>query len=224
MTCTNQINRKDKNSVVFLWDLHEVVFQKSWRHWIKIFFSFNQKVEIFKHLSPRIIKLGFLCIAEKCRLINSPITTEELFIAAQESNNFALAELIMQICCAYTPIVQTIDIIKALHSQGYVHHIGSNIGYCAYKEFIHVYPDIFSLFSHAQVVEKNINHASFIKKPNPAYYTLHMQTYDLQPSNIIFIDDKKQNIKSAKRLGMNAIRFKNPKQLKKRLLQIGFDI
>ena len=44
------------------------------------------------------------------------------------------------------------------------------------------------------------------------------------PQQILFIDDKESNIEVAKKLGVNVIKFKDYKQLKKDLKEFGVEV
>lgn len=52
-----------------------------------------------------------------------------------------------------------------------------------------------------------------IRKPNPKMYKLISKRLKIKPSNILFIDNQKWNIKPARILGMKTIIFKSNKQL-----------
>lgn len=42
-------------------------------------------------------------------------------------------------------------------------------------------------------------------KPDPAYFRLALQRFDLQPQNCIFIDDRPEHVESARSVGINAL-------------------
>src|SRR3989344_3451402 len=56
-----------------------------------------------------------------------------------------------------------------------------------------------------------------LRKPNPRIYKLLLRKIKLKPEECLFIDDRKKNIKGAKRLKIKAIRYTNPKKLMKDL-------
>lgn len=53
-----------------------------------------------------------------------------------------------------------------------------------------------------------------VKKPDPQIYQILLQKLGLPAEACLFIDNKKENIDAAKRLGFEAILFKSPEQLK----------
>lgn len=55
-------------------------------------------------------------------------------------------------------------------------------------------------------------------KPNPAIYEEMLKKLDLESNEIIFIDDLKENIAGAKKIGIQAIQFTNISELRKELL------
>ena len=56
-----------------------------------------------------------------------------------------------------------------------------------------------------------------IVKPDPEIYKLLIYNYNLNPQHTIFIDDKEENIKAAKLLGIHGIHFQNASKLRKDL-------
>lgn len=59
-------------------------------------------------------------------------------------------------------------------------------------------------------------------KPDPEIYKLLLNRYNLKAEECFFIDDNKDNVKAAKNLGINAVQFTTPEQLRKDLKE--FDI
>lgn len=57
-------------------------------------------------------------------------------------------------------------------------------------------------------------------KPDPKIYEILFRRFKLDPTECIFIDDNADNIKGSESLGMAAIRFENPEQLKKELVAL----
>ncbi|MEM1377320.1 MAG: HAD family phosphatase [Pseudomonadota bacterium] len=55
-------------------------------------------------------------------------------------------------------------------------------------------------------------------KPNPVIYALHTETFELDPSATLFIDDSKPNVEAAREFGWQAIHFKGPEKLKTDLM------
>ena len=49
-------------------------------------------------------------------------------------------------------------------------------------------------------------------KPEPAIYKILLEDYDLKPEECVFIDDREENCRGARKLGMHAVRFHDFKQ------------
>ena len=58
-------------------------------------------------------------------------------------------------------------------------------------------------------------------KPDQAVYKLLIKKYSLNPKECLFIDDQKENLVAAKKLGMKTIHFKSYYDLKDRLRKSG---
>jgi FMN phosphatase YigB (HAD superfamily) len=80
------------------------------------------------------------------------------------------------------------------------------------------FPSIFSIFEGTSI-PFNSSQAMMVKKPHPDFFTTHLHKYNLKPENIIFIDDKIINVKSAQSVGLYAIQFNNAAQLRDELVK-----
>jgi putative hydrolase of the HAD superfamily len=60
-----------------------------------------------------------------------------------------------------------------------------------------------------------------LRKPDPKVYELLLKTLNLPAQEVIFVDDKLENIEAAKKLGIDAILFESEEQLKRELAQRG---
>lgn len=58
-------------------------------------------------------------------------------------------------------------------------------------------------------------------KPNKRIYQILLDRYQLLAESCIFIDDNLRNVKAAEELGMSAVHFKSPQQLKEELIAFG---
>jgi len=61
-------------------------------------------------------------------------------------------------------------------------------------------------------------------KPDKRIYEIMLKKVKVKPKEIVFIDDRKENVKRARELGINAILFRGVKQLEKELLRLGVQI
>jgi FMN phosphatase YigB (HAD superfamily) len=200
---------------IFLWDLHEVILEKSMWNWFMSCMRFKRKRELISHLDTKTIKIAFIFLCEKLKLTKKQMVSEELIKAAQNANNNALIELIMQVCTSYSPIKKTVTIMHELSDLGYTHHLGSNIGKTVFDDCTEKFPTIFNLFKEATIPFEHS--AKMIKKPHPDFFRSHTEKHNLEPKHVIFIDDKLINVQAAQSVGMHAIHFKNARQLRKEL-------
>ncbi|MGH2348244.1 MAG: HAD family hydrolase [bacterium] len=60
-----------------------------------------------------------------------------------------------------------------------------------------------------------------IQKPHRGIFELALELTARLPAESIFIDDRMSNVKTAKRVGMRAIRYRDPVQLRKALHELG---
>jgi len=58
-------------------------------------------------------------------------------------------------------------------------------------------------------------------KPYPDFYKKMLKKLEAQPQECIFIDDKKENVNTAKMMGMEGIEFKSAAQLEQDLIKLG---
>ena len=66
-----------------------------------------------------------------------------------------------------------------------------------------------------------VSGAERLAKPDPAIFHLFADRYGLDLANCVFIDDNMKNAEAARALGMGAIRFENPVQLRQELGKLG---
>ena len=203
------------NTHIFLWDLHDVILEKSMWNWFVCCIRFQRKSEIIRHLNLKTVKICFLFLLEKLKLTKKQMVSEELINAAKCAHNDALIELIMQVCTSYSPIKKTVTLMHELTYLGYTHHLGSNIGKTVFDDCTDKFPTIFNLFKEATIPFEYA--AKMIKKPHPDFFHAHTTKHNLKPEQFIFIDDKLINVQAAQSVGMHAIHFKNARRLRKEL-------
>jgi FMN phosphatase YigB (HAD superfamily) len=199
-----------------LWDLHDVILKKSLWSWFISCLRFKRKREIIRKLNKKTLKILSLFVLEKLKITKKQMVSEELIKAAQTTENDALIELIMLVCSSYSPIKKTVHIMQDLSKLGYIHHLGSNIGKTVYDDCFKKFPAIFNFFKETTIPFEADN-ATIIKKPHPDFFHSHTKKHNLEPHQVIFIDDKLTNVQAAQSIGMHGIHFKNARQLRKKL-------
>lgn len=61
-------------------------------------------------------------------------------------------------------------------------------------------------------------------KPDPPIFHHLIETFDIEPSRSVFIDDSAPNVTTARQLGFHGIRFENPEQLRAELERHGIHL
>ena len=63
-----------------------------------------------------------------------------------------------------------------------------------------------------------------VSKPDPTIYKLLCERYAITPERTVFIDDKRENIETARQLGMQGIHFTEPQALHPALRALGLPV
>jgi len=58
-----------------------------------------------------------------------------------------------------------------------------------------------------------------LRKPDERFYRILLDRFDLQPGEVVFIDDNLRNIEAAEKLGIRSHRFVSPEELKNWLVE-----
>jgi 2-haloacid dehalogenase len=59
-----------------------------------------------------------------------------------------------------------------------------------------------------------------MRKPAREFYQILLDRYELNPSEVLFIDDNERNVRAAEAIGIESIVFKSPSQLEKELKEL----
>lgn len=60
-----------------------------------------------------------------------------------------------------------------------------------------------------------------MRKPNPEFYQVLLDRFQVRPEEALFIDDNLRNVQAAEALGINCIHFRSPQQFKEELATHG---
>lgn len=126
-----------------------------------------------------------------------------------------LKRLFDHVRAALTPIEPTVAMLRELRGREGLRLYGlSNMSEAifAYLDERH---DFFKLFDGIVV-----SAAVKLLKPEPAIYEHLRDRFDLDFGESVFIDDLERNVDSARRLGLPAIRFETPEQVRRELLPL----
>lgn len=200
-----------KKPSIILWDVHEVLFTRNIFHWAYLFITYPKKWRALISLDFHIISLCFRYLLHVLHIKRAELSSEELIAYALQKKKYELAEIAIRIGCDYAPIPGIIPLIYKLHARGYTMHIASNLGAAVYQTFKTMYPELFSYFTVVQIAYWD--GPRIIKKPNPIFFEEYLKKNNLNPADILFIDDKQYNIDAAATVGIQGICFKNVSQL-----------
>ncbi|HEV2916645.1 MAG TPA: HAD-IA family hydrolase [Candidatus Babeliales bacterium] len=206
---------KPNKPPIILWDVHEVLFTRRLVHWVYKILVYPHKWRVIQSLDWHVIKLIILYILHITHIKRTELSSQELVDYARKTNKPELLAITVQIACEYTPIESVIAIVKQLHNLGYTQHIGSNLGSTVFAMFQTMYPDIFCYFDVAQLV--HYQGKELIKKPDSRFFTDYCIRHHIDPTQVIFIDDKSYNVESAQSIGMHGITYQNAEQIIKAL-------
>lgn len=138
-----------------------------------------------------------------------------------------LENVITRITNSIIVIPDTISIMKELKTKGYDIDMASNIDNVSLKDleensqYQHI-QDVLTLFTNKKIVDCSaINTINSTYKPNILYFRSYQREYNADQKNIIFVDDRHENIVASEKTGMIGIHFKNPKQLRDKLVEYG---
>jgi len=115
----------------------------------------------------------------------------------------------------FQEIPGTRGIIESLKNQGYKLGLLSVHG----QEWIDYCEEKFDY--HKLFDEISYSFQEGVSKPNKKAYEIILRKLKADPKKTIFTDDSRKNIEAARNLGINAIRFENPKQLIEELKKFG---
>ncbi len=106
------------------------------------------------------------------------------------------------------------ELIGQLHEQGCLTPMLSNVR--PYRARILRHKGIYDSFSPVL-----LSCELGLRKPDLRIYKILLQMLDLPPDEVVFVDDKRQNINAARKLGIDGIRFWSAGQLQNQLEQRG---
>ena len=102
---------------------------------------------------------------------------------------------------------QSIDVLQKLKSLNYPCYVLSNWSAETYEGMEDEYPFL------KKFDGKIISGREKLIKPDPAIYKLAISRFNLKPNETIFIDDRLENIETAKQLGFHTIHLTDPSKI-----------
>lgn len=133
------------------------------------------------------------------------------FAARMQRPEAEMAALFDHVRASLTPIEPTIELLAELRERGYRLYGLSNMSESIFAHLKAQHP-FFDRF-HGIVVSAAVKHV----KPEPAIYEHLRSQFALDFAESVFIDDLPRNVDAARRLGLPAIRFESPAQVRREL-------
>lgn len=126
---------------------------------------------------------------EKELLINTimMMTTPEIFVSTRQT------------------IPAGVELLRELKSLGYKLYVLSNWDPTSFPLFMQKFPEIFMYHEQQMFDGIMISGDVSLLKPDAAIFEQSLHTFNLQASNIVFIDDTIENVQSAQQLGISSI-------------------
>ncbi len=106
------------------------------------------------------------------------------------------------------PISGTVDILTQLQDNGIPLYAITNFSREKWDVATKVFPFLNAFLG--VTVSADVK----LLKPDPAIYHHFLKTFDLDPTTLLFIDDRLENIQAAKDIGFHGIVFTTPEDLK----------
>ncbi len=111
-------------------------------------------------------------------------------------------------------IKETVDILYQLHALNYTLFALTNFPVCKFNDFCQK-NSFMTLFK-----DRIVSGEEKVTKPDPRIYEILLSRTDSPAAQILFIDDRSENLIAAQECGMKTLHFTNPAQLKSDLLDM----
>lgn len=109
------------------------------------------------------------------------------------------------------PIEGSVQILKELKEKGYKVYALSNWNAELYNRTVDDFP--FLHWFDGKVISGSIK----MKKPDDDIFHFFLQRYQIKPEQVLFIDDNKENVAAAEKIGVQSILFTSPEALRSSL-------
>ncbi len=188
------------------WDIHKVIIQKNKTDMLKTLWQTPNKLAILSH----IFNWGLL---KDLYAISKTDSSGGAYVERLREEDERLADFAMNMANSQVLIDGMEDLILELAKQGYTMYVASNIGSLVFEKLKQKYPNIFNenVIKDGKTVDFQSD--NLLEKPDSQFFVELAQLRDKNKPYAIFIDDKQENIDSAKNNGFISILFKNAEQL-----------
>lgn len=205
------------DTTIIIFDIHGVLCKISFCTMVSIFWHSPCKYTLFKYSLNPILIFNILKLWRKNAIANEYFT----YIVRNYPYLAACIPLIIDMANAQVPNKDVAEIVRSLKKQGYALHILSNIDSTILAGLRATEcGTIFSLFDVIHGTQATDEYG----KPHKDFFERYIKECNPGSKAMIFIDNRKNNIAMAQKVGMTAIQFNNARQLKTELENVGINL
>lgn len=197
------------STTVFVFDLHDVLFDLSTKNKLKGFFGCTEKMRVLKARKQHKEYL------QSCTNPEDPMLCFE-YVMKKDDGSINQSTLAMM--NGHEPIDESIALLRRLKKNGYKLFLCSNIGERSYDYLVNKYKEIFSLFDGKRICTHENN---YVTKASPKAFEeckkIIESVLDQPVKHIVMIDDCADKLANAEKAAMITIKFTTPIDLKRLL-------
>lgn len=175
--------------------------------------------QVFADLDVRkIVYQEFVGHPDWVELDRGTLTPEDAAARAARRTGLSQHEVLdflWRVPAALVAIPDTVELLYRLRSRGHFLYCLSNMHLASIEHLEKAYT-FWEVFS-GKVISCRLS----LCKPEPEIYSHLLETYQLNPTKIVFIDDVEVNLTAAGRFGIKTIRFESPYQCASQLRALG---
>lgn len=201
------------NNTIIIFDIHGVLCKTSYRSIVRLFWQSNKKLLLIRYFfSPRLWRDVFRLWRQ-----DAVAGTYLAYLKAHYPKLIPCIPLFIHMANSQNPNMHVLEIIKKLKGSGFTLDILSNIDdeilddlrttQCG--QMLTYFDEVVGTAAHSY------------GKPSPDIYKDFITEHNSEHKKMIFIDNRRRNVRAAKKVGMTGIRFKNAGQLEKQLEKLG---
>lgn len=202
---------------VIIFDLGKVIFDYDLNIISKSLSEYSPKKELFEDLETFFYANKELFSDYEKGLISSSDFYQK-FLNLLEITNLPYDKFCDIWNNIFTPIQDVMDLIISL-SHRYELALLSNTNELHFDFLYKKYPDIFLKFK-----KLHLSYLMNLRKPDTEIYEQVIKEHNIEPQNIFFTDDNKENVYAAMAVGIKAFSFKNIIKLRQDLECFGIEV
>lgn len=201
-------------NTILTFDFHDVIVNYDYPNIISTFLKSNKKLRLF------IALLNPFVLWDIIKMKYNKGVSEQFIVSIGRNHKSLEPYIPLGIKIANTQKVnpKMLELIKELKGMGYQMHIFSNIGAIIFQDAKDKFAQVFENFDKI-ILPSEQN--GYIRKPYQNAFKNYLDSIDSTNKQIIFVDDKLENIQTAERNALIGIKFKNYEQLKREFIDLG---